>query len=88
MRFTILRHDHPIFRRLQCVRVETINSNMAVSEFISTLRGELSSGAKVLSDCGTEEFKSALQRWSDLNTRTPAAIVVIATEEDIVKTVC
>ena len=61
---------------------------MAVSDFLATIKGELSPSAKVLSDSRTEEFKSSLQRWSDLNAQTPGAIVLVATEDDIVKTVC
>ena len=65
-----------------------LSRNMAVSDFLATIKAELSPGAKVLSDSRTEEFKLTLQRWSDLNTQTPGAIISVATEDDIVKTVC
>jgi hypothetical protein len=61
---------------------------MAVLDFLATIKAELSPSAKVLSDSRMEGFKSTLQRWSDLNARTPGAIVLVATEDDIVKKVC
>jgi predicted Abi (CAAX) family protease len=60
---------------------------MAVSELLNTLHGELSANAKVLVDPTNDEFQVALQRWSDTDKKIPGAIVVVASEEDIVKTV-
>jgi hypothetical protein len=60
---------------------------MAVSDLLSTLHGELSANAKVLVDPTNDEFKVALQRWSDTDKKIPGAIVMVASEEDIVKTV-
>lgn len=61
---------------------------MAISNFISAVTSELSSTAKILTDSSSEEFKAALERWTDLELKTPAAIVVAATDKDILKTVC
>ena len=61
---------------------------MAVSELLNTLHGELSASAKVLVDSNKDEFKVALQRRSDTDKKVPGAIVIVASEEDIVKTVC
>lgn len=60
---------------------------MAVSELLNTLHGELSANAKVLVDPSNDEFKVTLQRWSDTDKKAPGAIVMVASEEDIVKTV-
>jgi hypothetical protein len=60
---------------------------MAVSELLNTLHGELSANAKVLVDPTNDEFKVALQRWSDTDKKVPGAIVLVASEEDIVKIV-
>ncbi|PVH80647.1 FAD-binding domain-containing protein [Cadophora sp. DSE1049] len=60
---------------------------MAVSTFFSAIKAELSKEAKLLSDPNTEEFKSALERWTDRDLKSPSAIVVVVTEEDIIKTV-
>ncbi|KAH9223770.1 hypothetical protein DL95DRAFT_431599 [Leptodontidium sp. 2 PMI_412] len=60
---------------------------MAVSHFLTAIKAELTKEAKLLSDSSTEEFKVALERWSDRDLKTPSAIVLVATEEDIVKTV-
>jgi hypothetical protein len=60
---------------------------MAVSELLKTLHGELSANAKVLVDPTNDEFTVALQRWSDIEKKVPGAIVMVASEEDVVKTV-
>jgi hypothetical protein len=60
---------------------------MAVSELLNTLHGELSANAKILVDPTNDDFKIALQRWSDTDKKVPGAIVMVASEEDIVKTV-
>ncbi|KAH7356488.1 hypothetical protein BKA65DRAFT_494787 [Rhexocercosporidium sp. MPI-PUGE-AT-0058] len=60
---------------------------MAVSTFLAAVKAELSEDAKVISDSSTEEFKLALERWTDRDLKTPGAIVLVATEQDIVKTV-
>jgi hypothetical protein len=60
---------------------------MAVSELLKTHHGELSANAKVLVDPTNDEFTVALQRWSDIEKKVPGAIVMVASEEDVVKTV-
>lgn len=78
----------PIQRRLWCLRVDTLVRNIAVSDFLATIKADLSPGAEVLSDSSAEEFKSALQRWSNLDVQTSGVVVVVATEDDNVTTVC
>ena len=60
---------------------------MAVSQFLSVAKTRLSSEAILLTDASSEEFKQALERWTDLNHKTPGAIVMVATEDDIIETV-
>ncbi|KAG4411135.1 hypothetical protein IFR04_015734 [Cadophora malorum] len=60
---------------------------MTVSTFLSAINAELSKEAKVLSDPDTNGFKAAHERWTDRDLKTPSAIVIVATEDDIVKTV-
>jgi len=61
---------------------------MAISSCISTIAAELSAGAKILTDSTSEEFKTSIERWTDLDLQVPGAIVVVATENDILKSVC
>lgn len=60
---------------------------MSISVFLTAIKAQLSKEARLLSDPNAEEFKSALARWTDRDWKTPSAIVVVAEEEDIVKTV-
>ena len=60
---------------------------MAISKFVGILTAELSPTATVLADPTTEEFKTALERWTELELKTPGAIVIVSTEEDVVQTV-
>ena len=48
---------------------------------------ELSPGASVLTDPASDEFKVAHERWTELELKTPGAIVLVSTEEDIVQAV-
>ncbi|KAK1230304.1 hypothetical protein PQX77_006597 [Marasmius sp. AFHP31] len=57
------------------------------SSFVSQLGALLSQDAKVLTDSNHDEFKELLRRWSDIDKQIPGAIVLVATEEDVVKTV-
>ena len=65
----------------------TLKSKMTVSTFLSAINTELSKEAKVHSDPNTKGFKEAHERWTDRDLKFPSAIVVVATEDDIVKTV-
>lgn len=61
---------------------------MAASRLISTLKnGALSANAKVLTDPKSSEFEKSMERWTDLDKQMPYAIVMPATEDDIVKSV-
>lgn len=51
-----------------------------------TLSKELSSSAKVYFP-GSDDFKAASNRWSNLGLPTINIVVVPSTEEDVVKTV-
>lgn len=60
---------------------------MATTDFLDAIKAELSSGARVPTLTSGDQFKAALERWSDLDLKIPLPISVIATEADIVKTV-
>jgi co-chaperonin GroES (HSP10) len=60
---------------------------MAVSELLKTHHGELSANAKVLVDPTNDGFTVALQRWSGTEKKVPGVIMMVASEEDVVKTV-
>ncbi|KAJ6454303.1 hypothetical protein C8R47DRAFT_1228728 [Mycena vitilis] len=51
---------------------------------LSKLTASISSESKILTDQSSEEFKGSLQRWSDIGIQIPAAIVLVATENDAV----
>ncbi|KAL0568747.1 hypothetical protein V5O48_013235 [Marasmius crinis-equi] len=57
------------------------------SSFLSQLGTLLSKDARILTDPNNNEFKELLRRWSDINKQIPGAIVLVATEEDVVNTV-
>lgn len=57
---------------------------MALTDFISELRGALSAEVCVLSDPTKEDFQLALLRWSDVDVKIPGAIVQVANESDAV----
>lgn len=60
---------------------------MAISKFVESLAAKLSPGASILSDPSSDDFKAAHERWTELDLKTPGAIVLVATEEDVVHTV-
>jgi hypothetical protein len=60
---------------------------MTISKFVESLSAELSPGASVLTDSASDEFKAAHERWTELELKTPGAIVLASTEEDIVQAV-
>ncbi|KAI1411879.1 FAD-binding domain-containing protein [Hypoxylon sp. FL1857] len=60
---------------------------MASSDFISLLTSKLSSNSKVLRDAASTDFTASMARWSNLDVKTPLAIVQPATQEDVVVTV-
>jgi hypothetical protein len=60
---------------------------MAISQFVECLTAKLSQAACVLTDPASDEFKAALERWTELELKTPGAIVQVSSEEDTVQTV-
>ncbi|KAI0386310.1 FAD-binding domain-containing protein [Hypomontagnella monticulosa] len=60
---------------------------MASSSLVSSLQGKLSPKAKVLLDAESPDFVASMTRWSNLNVKSPFAIVQPATQEDVVETV-
>ena len=58
---------------------------MAVESILQSL--DLSTGAKILTDSSKAEFQKLLARWTDIDKKEPFAIVMPATEDDIVKAV-
>jgi hypothetical protein len=61
--------------------------NAAVRGVITDLASKLSPNAKIVTEQG-EEWTALLERWSDLEKQTPAAIIAVATEADVQETVC
>ena len=59
---------------------------MALNQLVVPLRGNLSPGARILTDVSSEDFQLALLRWSDLNIKVPGAIIQVANEFDAVTT--
>lgn len=59
---------------------------MAISQYLTAVGAQLSPGAKLLTDASSKEFNQALDRWTDLGKKIPGAIVMVATEEDIINT--
>ncbi|KAI0835703.1 FAD-binding domain-containing protein [Hypoxylon sp. FL0890] len=60
---------------------------MASSSFISLLTSKLSSSSKVLQDATSTDFAASMARWSNVDVKTPFAIVQPASQEDVVVTV-
>jgi hypothetical protein len=60
---------------------------MAISSLVQSLTAKLSPTSTVLTDPASTEFKAALERWTELDLKTPGAIVVVSSEEDIIQTV-
>jgi hypothetical protein len=59
-------------------------SAMAAEKLLTSLSGALSPASKILADQGSPEFKTSLERWSNLDKETPYATIQPATEWDIV----
>ncbi|KAJ7817846.1 hypothetical protein B0H14DRAFT_3741148 [Mycena olivaceomarginata] len=57
------------------------------STFLSKLAASISTEAKVLTNRNGTEFQESLQRWSDIALKIPTAIVLVATENDVILTV-
>lgn len=60
---------------------------MAISKLVESLTAKLPPAASVLTDPASDEFKAALERWTELDLETPGAVVLVSSEEDIVQTV-
>lgn len=60
---------------------------MALTKFLSELKQSLSAEARVMTDASQKDFQLALLRWSDVDVKVPAAIVLVMNEDDAVQTV-
>ncbi|KAI1873804.1 uncharacterized protein JN550_003073 [Neoarthrinium moseri] len=56
---------------------------MAVDKLLSALSKEISPASRILKDRNTPAFQTSMERWSNLNKKTPYGIVQPATEQDI-----
>lgn len=63
---------------------QDLRFKMKLESFTASLRGALSEGSKILTDKNDQEFKTSLERWSDLDLQVPAAIVKPISEADTV----
>ncbi|KAI1855302.1 hypothetical protein JX266_000167 [Neoarthrinium moseri] len=57
---------------------------MAVDKLLSTPSKEISPASRILKDRNTPAFQTSMERWSNLNKKTPYSIVQPATEQDII----
>ena len=60
---------------------------MALQGCVQTLRDVLSKDSAILTDEHDSKFKAAAERWANMSVQTPGAIVMPASEEDVVRTV-
>ena len=55
---------------------------------MDSLSSTLSSGAKLYTDSTDPQFVEHFTKWSDYGVKTPRAVVVVDTVQDVVETVC
>ena len=60
---------------------------MRLEDFVLVLRDQLSGQSRILTNHESPEFRASLERWSDLGSQTPGAIISLASEVDVVHTV-
>lgn len=60
---------------------------MRLEDFVLVLRDQLSSLSRILTDHESPDFRASLERWSDIGSQTPGAIIRLASEADVVHTV-
>jgi len=60
---------------------------MSISTFLADLPAELSLSTEILFGSSTEKFKTALLRWTDLSLQVPGAIILVGSEDDLLKSV-
>ena len=60
---------------------------MSLPSKLNALRDALSPDSEILTDATADGFRGCLKRWTDIDLKTPAAIVLPTSEEDIQKTV-
>lgn len=60
---------------------------MAVLDYIPSLRQKLSPGSDVLTDPEDSKFQELLKRWTDIDRKEPAAIILPSSEDDCLKAV-
>lgn len=59
---------------------------MKLGDIVQVLQDKLSANSKILVDQQTPDFKTSLERWSNLALQIPGAIVKPANEADLVLT--
>lgn len=60
---------------------------MASLGFVQSLTAILSDKSRILTDEGSDDFKTSMDRWTSFGLKVPSAIVQPATEQDVVTTV-
>lgn len=60
---------------------------MTVLEHIPSLRQTLLPGSDVLTNREDSKFQELLARWTDIDRKEPAAIILPSSEDDCLKTV-
>ena len=61
--------------------------SMSITSQIHSLKAALTTSCEVLTDPDDPKFREHLKRWSDIDLKVPAAIVLPTSEEDCQKTV-
>jgi hypothetical protein len=62
--------------------------NMSVLEKVHKLQAQMGSELQILTAQDDELFQKYVKRWTDIDRKTPAAIVLPISEDQIQETVC
>ena len=60
---------------------------MSLLSLVADLKAALSQDAEILTEASDARFQAHLDRWTDLDKQTPAAIILPTSEKDIQRTV-
>jgi hypothetical protein len=56
---------------------------MSIASFVSSLKHQVSSKTQILTDPENPDFKTCLERWSNVDIQVPGAIICPATQSDV-----
>ena len=75
------------FSRALRRRIFQLRTNMSIPSQLALLRASLTSDCEILENPHDANFREYLKRWSDIDLKKPAAIVLPSSEDNIQKTV-